>query len=231
MRFDYYTIIPQTAEPRVLLLPRSNGWTLPHFEMTEKHFWQAVDHVNQAMRDSLGIDMKTLRCVNINRHPETQHIHLVYEMENHSPDWRPTGRGRWFERDALEDLTLAIPEHHSILKDWFARIEETEVPATRVSWYKRGWFNMAAIWIHDQLDRLGFTPTASVEQLRSWQRSSLLRVNTTAGYIYFKAVPGMFAHEPILTKGLAEWYPAHFPVLPAPSALDADGAGRRQDAG
>src|SRR5213079_169073 len=83
----------------------------------------------------------------------------------------------------------------------------------RVPWFVPGWSDKAGAWIRSQIDRLGLTQTAPVEQLRSWQRSAIWRVSTNGGDCYFKAVPPMFAHEPALMQKLAEQYPTHLPEL------------------
>jgi tRNA A-37 threonylcarbamoyl transferase component Bud32 len=38
-------------------------------------------------------------------------------------------------------------------------------------------------------------------------------VKTTAGNVYFKATPALFAREPQLTQALTKYYPAHLPVV------------------
>lgn len=213
LRFDYYTIIPHANKPQVLLLSCADGWTLPYFELTERHFWQEVSHVNQAMQEQLDINVTTLRCVCADYNAETERALIVYAMENHSPEWALPPDGCWVGRDALNELSLAMPEHLSLLEGWFAWTEDTAISTLRMPWYRMGWFDSAALWIYQQLEGFSFTAINPIEQLRSWQRSCVLRVNTNAGYVYFKAVPPVFAHEPALTRALAEQYPAHFPKV------------------
>jgi hypothetical protein len=60
-------------------------------------------------------------------------------------------------------------------------------------------------------------PEVTVEgfvQLRSWQRSSLLKATPNFGDpIYFKAVPQVFAHELPLTAWLSGQFPDYFPQV------------------
>jgi hypothetical protein len=81
----------------------------------------------------------------------------------------------------------------------------------RLPWARIGWFDAAADWIQDQLLALGYEITAPIEQLfvRIW--STVLRVPTTAGDIYFKAAAPAFAYEPALTQVLCELLPANMP--------------------
>lgn len=211
VRYDYYAIIPHPTAPHILMFPSATGWRLPHFERAERRFWQEVGHVNQILRDHLGIAVTVLRCVLIDYRPATEHVVKIYAMENHSPDWTPPD-GRWVGRAELADLELAEPDHRTVIADWFAWSDAMETPL-RPPWFAPGWFAAATDWIAAQLQRLGIAATGPVEQVRSWQRSAILRVATTAGHCYFKAVPPMFAHEPRLTAELAARNPQHFPAV------------------
>ncbi|MBI1741922.1 hypothetical protein HYR54_02520 [Candidatus Acetothermia bacterium] len=217
-KFDYYAILSHATESRVLMLSGENGWVLPQFALSERYFWQEVNHVNQVMKDRFGILVTTLRCTRTNYDRQISRVVKVYAMENHDPDWVPPTRGRWVNRDELDDLELAVPEQRQLLEEWFTWMAEAGSSKLRVPWFKQGWFNLATAWIEDQLNRQGFELIGSIEQLRSWQRSSLLRAKTNAGDFYFKAVPKMFAHEPALTKTLAEKYPENFPEVIAVDA-------------
>jgi hypothetical protein len=214
--FDYFVILPHASEPRVLMLFEQAGWSLPHFTLPERHMWQDVHHVNQAVRDQLRVDATTLRCLRADYDRQTQRVRKVFIMENHSSAWALPKNGRWIGLAELDkELVLTAPEQRRLLEEWFAWAANAGRSELRAPWYKPGWFKIAASWIHEQLVRLGLSMTAPAEQLRSWERSALLRVKTDTWYFYFKAVPHMFAHEPGLTKALSEKYPAHFPDVVA----------------
>lgn len=206
----YDAIIPHATEPQVLLLSDENGWSLPHWAPGEQHF-SAANHINRAIRDRFGLDATVLRYVHYDSNPDTKEVRAVYAMENHSPSWTPPAGARWIGRQALDEVKLAVPEHRHLLETWFAEAEGSKnLPALRAPWARTGWFDLAAAWIQDQLDGLSYTAVGPVEQFKTSAGSCILRVNTTAGMLYFKAVPTVFAREPVLTQALAERYPAHF---------------------
>lgn len=212
--YEDYTLLPHPTEPQVFLLPSDTGWTLPCLTPLKPHYWQDVAPVNQAMLEQLNIKVTTLRCLSSRYDQERLKVMLVYALENHDPTWIPPTEGRWAERHALNGLNLAVLEHRPLLATWLAEVEKGDLPTPqRVPWFLPGWSDKAVAWIKLQLDRLGLTQTAPVEQLRSWQRSAIWRVSTTDGDCYFKAVPPMFAHEPVLTQQLAEQYPTHLPEI------------------
>ncbi|HEU5103362.1 MAG TPA: phosphotransferase [Roseiflexaceae bacterium] len=74
-------------------------------------------------------------------------------------------------------------------------------------WSQPGWLAQASAWICAELDRHGISASGPIEQphLRPW--STVLRVPTSVGDLYFKATSPLLAHEPALTHWLARRRP------------------------
>lgn len=92
----------------------------------------------------------------------------------------------------------------------------------------------ASAWIAAQLERLGTSVTGVIEQphVRPW--STVLRVPTSAGLVFFKAVTPALTYEAGVTQALARWLPGSGPVLLAVDAqrgwmLMADGVARLRE--
>lgn len=90
-------------------------------------------------------------------------------------------------------------------------------PDTLTDWTTSAWRGEATAWIDESLARLGRQRTGAVEQphVRPW--STVMRVPTDSGVLYFKAVGSMAAHEPALTVALARWRPD---LMPPALAVD-----------
>lgn len=91
--------------------------------------------------------------------------------------------------------------------------------AVPVPWSQPGWMDAVSAWILARLDDLGMSATGPVEQphVRPW--STVLRVPTSQGAVYFKAAAPILMHEPALTVALAGWRPDCMPqVLAADTA-------------
>jgi hypothetical protein len=161
------------------------------------------------MQRRLGLETTVLHQLANRADRDTGQTHRVYALENRSPEWTPTAGARWVGKEMLEGLQLAVSEHRPHLETWFAEVEE--LPARRVSWARPGWYDDASSWVRDQSARAGMPITGPVEQVRSWERSCILRASTESGEVYLKAVPPMFASEPPLTQALADRYPEHLP--------------------
>jgi hypothetical protein len=103
---------------------------------------------------------------------------------------------------------LAISQQRSWLRMW-AEEAQHGTPPQRRPWARPEWFAPMEQWIADQLQHVGLARNGPVAQVRTWERSCVLRVSTTSGDVYTKAVPAMFAHEPRFARVLAALQPAH----------------------
>jgi len=204
--YVHYLLIPHPTERQLLLLADEVGHALPRFEPAEPHYWQTVAPVNQWVADAFGLRLTTLRCTQT-LFGEDQ-IMMVYTMDGSSipADWTLPEGAIWVGQSFVDDLPTGQKE---VIDEWFRCNDETTLIKTE--WYRPGWFTKAATWMEEQFDERGIMMTAPVEQIRSWERSAILRAQTTFGQFYFKALPVMFKHEPLLVKWLAHNYPQDFP--------------------
>lgn len=83
-------------------------------------------------------------------------------------------------------------------------------------WQEPAWQEEAHSWIQTQLDDLGFTLKGEIDQfhIRPW--STVMRLKTDQGVLYFKAGAPIQAFEPGLLQALTRWRPKDsLPVLAA----------------
>ncbi len=205
---DNYSIILHAREPRVLFLLEENGWTLPRHQATD------AEKINTAMEDQLRVKTTVLYCAyDRYKDDEREEQHLVYVLENHSPDWIPAEGQHWVSLAELQDLQLIVPEHMAVIETVLASREQGEMYEQRPTWAHVGWFATAEQWIQQQLDKHGYVATDSVKQLSVSTWSTVLCIPTTMGDLYFKASVPVFAYEPLLTQTLAMLVPAHIPPV------------------
>lgn len=87
------------------------------------------------------------------------------------------------------------------------------VDSSNLLWVQPSWIEKATSWIDSELHRQGINRTGLIEQphIRHW--STVLRIPTNIGDLYFKAVIPELAYESALTQALSHWYPDCMPQV------------------
>jgi hypothetical protein len=235
---ETYALIVNPTDPRVLLLPSEDGWTLLPVTADDE-----ID-VIPALHETLDLDVSVLALIyerqpgrHIQGHAEPQGDEgpqRVVAVEPRTPGWNPPADARWVGRDELAGLPLAVSEHRAVIETWLREVEQG-APPERVPWARPGWYDAAMGWVAEQLARLGYMQAGPTEQVRVSIWSSVHRLPTDQGPLYFKASSSTFGFEPALTRTLAELLPD---AVPAVLALDeglgwmlqADGGASRRAA-
>src|SRR5262249_27065282 len=78
-------------------------------------------------------------------------------------------------------------------------------------WSRPGWRDEALAWVGAHFDRRGWPPVTKVVQVRAWEFSQVLVLETSVGQFYFKARPASCAHEAAVTQCLATRRPDRAP--------------------
>jgi hypothetical protein len=168
------------------------------------------DELSRQFSERLGIQLVALR--------EIEEAGLrVCELEILSPEPSPANGWRWVDRrEAAAALRHTPPGLGALVLAWFRQSSQRRRPTTRPPWEQKGWYNEAVAWIEEQLARLSRTPTGPVEQVKTaWSCSSILRVPTTEGHLYFKATYARPPAEVTVIQQLARRWPRHVPTLVA----------------
>ncbi|HLN59927.1 MAG TPA: hypothetical protein VK464_00115 [Symbiobacteriaceae bacterium] len=212
-----YLLLPHKGpgEAQLLMLPSPDGWTCPFVDL-ERHSAVEGAPLVTAVRVDYGVDIALLRTVYRHAAEPGDYADLVIAVEILPSAWAPPAGSRWVTAAELELVDLAIPEHRAVIKAWF--VEETGRVASssrRSPWAKPGWFSDVVTWIDDQLGCRSIQRTGPVEQVKNWSVSCLLKLPTSVGELWFKAVPVFFPGEVGVTATLAAEFPAQMPRLVA----------------
>lgn len=93
----------------------------------------------------------------------------------------------------------------------------TDQPQLR--WHDPAWQARAHDWIKAETQRNSIQLTGAIEQNHAYAWSTVMRVPTDQGLLFFKATAGETLFEIALTQKLADWFPDCMPEL---VALDAE---------
>src|SRR5919199_6932491 len=109
-----YALIPHVSEPRLLLLPTSNGCMLPHLSSADP------PAVAQDLRAQFGIDTVVLGTVYDRYDDEMDPVEQIYAVEQHAGTLVLPHGACWAGREELEQLPPAVPAHYAVLTAWLA---------------------------------------------------------------------------------------------------------------
>lgn len=225
----YHIMLFHPTEPHILMLSKQNSWFLPSFHKAEPAHISNAHLITETMQRQLGIDTNVLYCAYHRVDSENARQELIYVLEMRHPSWIPPAGSQWVGQETLSQMELMLPEQRTIIATCLHDSEE--IPPLRPPWARRGWFALAETWIQEQLAHLNYPMVATIEQVKIWSVSCVLRVPTTHGNVYFKAslnsliqtytpisssgkkeiLPILFAQEPVLIQSLAAWYPQNVP--------------------
>jgi aminoglycoside/choline kinase family phosphotransferase len=82
-------------------------------------------------------------------------------------------------------------------------------------WHDRGWLEQAKKWIQAETERQSIQITGEIEQPHAYAWSTVMRVPTNEGMLFFKATADESLYEAALTQMLAGWFPDCMPELVA----------------
>jgi hypothetical protein len=189
----------------LLVLDTGKRWRLPG------HRHPGPGEANSWIRDRFGVGVSTLDVQRIPPESSAPPSYL-YVHETHSAGTPLPPGARWAPVAELADLRRAPPGHHRMLGLWSAGRHHRESEAW-LPWQRPGWFAKATAWAAGELRGLGIETVGPAEQdgFRAW--SCQLRLPTTAGVVHLKASPPPHAHEPALTRLLADWFPGAVPSV------------------
>jgi hypothetical protein len=120
-------------------------------------------------------------------------------------------------------LRLPVEEFRPAILRWLEEERTGQVPEMRVPWSRKGWYEGAVEWTRAVVEERGLSLTGRLEQVKHWDISTVFRAPTSGGDYFFKAVPGIFAHEPRITAELARLYPGEIPGPGAWTERDGEG--------
>lgn len=221
--YTYHLIIPHPAETRLLLREEGGGWLLPSFEPEIKYLAR-VGQNNTWVHERLGLGCITLYAAHVEDGThDTGRVDVTYVLQVRDRDWSPPGGYRWASRDELDGLGVSVPGQRAVIEAWLDEREGRIEPPRRGAWNAPGWYDEASDWIRAQLEAHGIEMTAPPAQFKHWIITSALKIPTTHGDYYLKAVPAVFAQEPGITAALAARYPDYVPAPLATRSRPGEG--------
>jgi hypothetical protein len=154
---------------------------------TAAAFWPNVDDVVALAREACGVEVTVLRFLSADQ-PTTPGGAVTYLAQYDGPPIAGLDRG-------------------AVRPQW------TDPQPLRLPWAKPGGPAASVAWAEGVLAEQGRTMSGA-HQMRTWNLSSIWRLDTDAGPVWLKEVPPFFAHEGALLRWLGR------PTTPVVVATD-----------
>lgn len=208
-------ILPHASELRILMLPQDESWALPRIPapMTDE-VWELFE-LGMHGGSVLGCATETLYCPFYEHSTDEHGFRLAFVTHNLDAAFQAPDGARWVARDELATLTLADEYLRPVIEQYFDERISGIYPPERPPWGFAGWSQRARVWIEVQVEAQGWRLTGAIELVRKWCITCVMKVPTSAGDLYFKAVPPTFAREVGVTRLLAEQQPENIPTIVA----------------
>ncbi len=132
-------------------------------------------------------------------------------LEPQPVDWSLPPGWSWGPSADLADLPEALAAVATGRLDELAG--RRPVPAQRAAWLRPGWYDEVVAWIDDVLRSSGRPAADEVVPIRQWGISTVLRADTPAGRVWFKAAFPGFRQEAAITEWLHRVSPGSVPPV------------------
>jgi hypothetical protein len=193
----YKFIVIEGFNNKILLSHEEEGLVLPPFKPSVTHV-AVTEHINKHFEKNFKLKTNVLRCY---RQTESLRLYIVELLEGED---LPSSKSSWVNISHINDLEELNSDDKSILQDWLSSSESTSFP-----WFNVGWREEMEKWVERELSN----NSLQFKQIRSWERSALFRISSDTQNYYFKAVPEVFSHEPLLSDYLYHIHPTYVPVI------------------
>jgi Phosphotransferase enzyme family len=207
---ENHVLVPDATGTRLLAVHDGDDARLPTVT-TEK--WSRGRAVVDELRSSLGLEAAYLRMGRPARLESEGPVLTLCEFDVPPDTFSPRPPAEWIPLDAADPAMLAPVELRAGVERWLAEQTSQTRPPERAPWARPGWSGRAEAWVSDTLTRLGIGARGPLAFHAQWPLSSIMRIETSEGGLYLKAVFSLFHHEPAVTEALGRAHPGRVPDI------------------
>lgn len=225
---DFAAVVLHPSDPSVWVLadPGDQDPFGPVLQLRrhDSLWYGNAEKIVRLAREAWGVECIVLRSPSFHVDREAHEIHLSLLLQA-QPEAMPA-HGKWVP---AADLSTGAPDA-AIANLLATAVRELEQPlsGSRTPWYERGWFARATAWADAALAGSGLERRGLARHYRNWGLSSVIRLETDGGAVYFKAAAFdgalalagdgrpqgvLFSNEAGLLAGLTGRFPDHLPRL------------------
>lgn len=211
---DHYVLVPDPPRSALLVASAAGRPVIPSVRGP-----RGVPGVIESTRRALGLDAAYLRTASILFDEQRNPTGGLHELDAAPFEWSPPSGTTWLGLEDADASMLAPVELRDDVTRWIAEQLGASVPDARPAWSRPGWLSRASGWIRETATACGLRPTGDIDVFEHWPISSVLRIETDGGRLFFKAVFPIFRHETVVTTLLSARHPSLTPEI---IAVDED---------
>jgi hypothetical protein len=204
----YRLIITRRDATEILLSPKSNDWILPRVEIRKQQ--RIAEQLTAETQKGWGLETCCLfvpaSCTSCRNGDATCAV-----MECVKRNLKTPPGTYWIPLNVAVECGDA--EEAAAIRDAFAELASYTSGEKPGPFAKPGWMRELFSWVHEQTAPLGLRLTGNFRQYNASPTFSLLRLETDAAALWFKASGEPNAHELPITLLLARLFPDHVPRI------------------
>lgn len=179
----------------ILTSVNSHQVKLPTLTTTISHL-ALTQHINEHITTTYGIETAVLKCA---RSCQNERAYVLEHLSGNLSSFTPVN---WLPISKEQSFSCLNERDNRLLQGWVS--EKEDIP-----WFRIGWRQNIEELLVDRLQERVW----KIEQIRSWERSSLLRLYIEKETYILKIVPTIFQHEPTLCSYLKKKFPSYVPEV------------------
>jgi hypothetical protein len=207
----YRLLVLQKSGSEVLVASERPPFTLPCVEIPK---WERVaENLIEAVRERYGISAVCLFTPEPSGATTDRERPLYQVMETREGGTEVTDEMRWLPLDSISDQSFADEQDRLAITDMLCQIAAFQSGEAIGPFGRPGWIEELFLWVQHESEPYGLRLTGKFRQLNASPSFSLIRFETNAQAVWFKAVGEPNLREFRISLALAKLFPGFVPTV------------------
>jgi hypothetical protein len=204
----YRLIVTRRSASEILLFPNGSAWTLPRIEVNSQQ--RLAEQLTAEVARAWGLEAYCLFVPSAGASDANREARYALMESVRNNDKQQAGT-YWVPLSVA--ISSCHPEEASAIRDALAKLNSHAKGERPGEFARPGWLSELFRWAQDQIAPLGLRLTGAFRQLNASPTFSLIRLETNAGALWFKATGEPNSHELPVTVALGRLFPPYVPEI------------------
>ncbi|MBI3476434.1 MAG: phosphotransferase [Acidobacteria bacterium] len=212
----YRLLMLRNSGSELLVASQRPPFTLPCVEIPK---WERVaENLSEAVRKRYGLSAICLFTPEPSDATANGEPPLYQVMETREAATVPSNEMRWLPLDSISNQPFADEQDLIAITDMLRQITRFRSGEACGPFGRPGWIEELVSWVERETEPYGLRLTGNFRQLNASPTFSLIRLETNAQAVWFKAVGEPNLREFSISAALAKLFPGFVPTVIAPHA-------------